>query len=338
MGLKKYIVFSILLIVLVFGYVFSIEPGEYKVTILDVSLTLPIAIWVTLPIVLLFIGSVAHMMFYGFKSYLKYRSIAKDEENISESIKAFLLQKADKSTYKTKSFKNITNILSQIDFEVRDASFTTSNEEINKTVSLIKEIKAGKYVQDKTLKLEPTSKLAHQNLLNKVNAEVDFCVEILKKPMNYSSDVTKQAFLNVVEDKSMTTVKKLYENVTLDKEMGEKLFKKCAKNPEFTLSNEEIIKITKNLDYDKNDFLELAKVLKESYQPDELISLFDELSKQIDCSTEAYVYVLFEFEMIDTIREVLSSHPDADLMAFRALIDLKDAGKQYSLESLCYKS
>lgn len=338
MGLKKYIVFSILLIVLVFGYVFSIEPGEYKVTILDVSLSLPIAIWIILPLLILFIGSVAHMMFYGFKSYLKYRAIARDEETISESIKAYLLQKADKSTYKTKSFKNITNILSQINFEVKDAPFTTSNEEINKTVSLIKEIKSGKYIQDKSLKLEPSSKLAHQNLLNKVNAEVDFCVEILKKPMNYSSDVVKQAFLNVVEEKSMTTVRKLYENVTLDKEMGEKLFIKCSKNPEFTLPNEEIIKITKNLEYDKNDFLQLAKILKESYQPDEIISLFEELSKQIDCSTEAYVYILFEYEMIDTIREVLSSHPDADLMAFRALIDLKDAGKQYSLESLCYRS
>ncbi|RXJ86809.1 hypothetical protein [Arcobacter sp. CECT 8985] len=338
MGLKKYIVFSILLIVLVFGYVFSIEPGEYKVTILDVSLSLPIAIWIIMPLLILFIGSVAHMMFYGFKSYLKYRAIARDEETISESIKAYLLQKADKSTYKTKSFKNITNILSQINFEVKDAPFTTSNEEINKTVSLIKEINAGKYIQDKSLKLEPSSKLAHQNLLNKVNAEVDFCVEILKKPMNYSSDVVKQAFLNVVEEKSMTTVRKLYENVTLDKEMGEKLFIKCSKNPEFTLPNEEIIKITKNLEYDKNDFLQLAKILKESYQPDEIISLFEELSKQIDCSTEAYVYILFEYEMIDTIREVLSSHPDADLMAFRALIDLKDAGKQYSLESLCYRS
>ncbi len=136
----------------------------------------------------------------------------------------------------------------------------------------------------------------------------------------------------------MTTVKKLYENVTLDKEMGKKLFEKSAKNPDFAIINEEVIKITKNLDYEKNDYLELAKLYKDAYQPDDLISLFEDLSKEIDCSTEAYLYVLFEFEMIDRIRELLTSYTDEEYPAFRALIDLKDSGKQYSLESLCYKS
>ncbi|AXH08929.1 hypothetical protein CP960_12870 [Malaciobacter halophilus] len=339
MGLKKYIVFSILLIILIFGYVFSVEPGEYKITVLDISLTLPVAVWVILPLIVLFIGSVSHMVYYSLKSYLKYRSITKDEENVMQSIKAYLLQKGDKTTFKTKAFKDLTNILSQVNFEVKkDTTFTTSNDEINKIVSLIKDINNGVYVQDKTIKLDPTSKLAHQNLLNKINAEIDFCVEVLKKPMNYSSDVIKQAFLNVVEEKSMTTVKKLYENVTLDKEMGKKLFEKSAKNPDFAIINEEVIKITKNLEYDKNDFLDLAKLFKDSFQPDDLISLFEDLSKEIECSTEAYFYVLFEFEMIDKIRELLNTYPDEDFLAFRAMIDLKDSGKQYSLENLCYRS
>lgn len=338
MGLKKYIVFSILLIILIFGYVFSVEPGEYKITVLDISLTLPIAVWVILPLLVLFIGSVSHMLYYSLKSYLKYRAILKDEENIMQSIKAYLLQKGDKTSYKTKAFKDISNILSQINFEVKDSNFTTSNNEINKIVSLIKDINNGIYVQDKEIKLEPTSKLAHKNLLNKVDAEIDFCVEILKKPMNYNSDVIKKAFLNVVDQKSMTTVKKLYENVSLDKEMGKKLFEKSAKNPDFAIVNEEVIKITKNLDYDKNDYLELAKLYKDAYQPDDLISLFEDLSKEVECSTEAYLYVLFEFEMIDRVRELLTSYADEEYPAFRAFIDLKDAGKQYSLESLCFKS
>ncbi|MFY9075807.1 hypothetical protein CRU99_10520 [Malaciobacter mytili] len=338
MGLKKYILFSILLIVLVFGYVFSIEAGEYKVTVLDISITLPVAIWVILPLLILFIGSVAHIMFYGFKSYLKYRSITKDEENISESIKSYLLQKSDKTSYKTKAFKDISNILSQINFDVKDNAFTTSNEEINKIVSQIKDIKSGIYVQDKSLKLEPNSSLAHKNLLNRLNSEIDFCLEVIKKPMNYSSDALKQAFLNIVEQKSMTTVKKLYENVSLDKEMAEKLFEKSAKNPEFALSNEEIIKITKNLDYDKLDYINLAKLFKNSFTPDDLISLFEELSKEVESSVDAYFYILFEFEMIDRIRELLTTYTNDDFPAFRALIQLKDSGKHYSLESLCYKN
>ncbi len=338
MGLKKYILFSILLIVLVFGYVFSIEVGEYKVNILDISVTLPVAVWFILPLLILFIGSVAHIIYYGFKSYLKYRSITKDEENMSESIKSYLLQKNDKTHYKTKAFKDISNMLSQMNFDVKDNAFTTSNEEINKIVSQIKDIKAGIYVQDKSLKLEPNTSLAHKNLLNRINSEIDFCLDIIKKPMNYQSDVLKQAFLNILEQKSMTTIKKLYENVSLDKEMAEKLFEKNAKNPEFALSNEEIIKITKSLDYNKMDYINLAKLFKDSFTPDDLIALFEELSKGVESSIDAYFYILFEFEMIDKIRELLTTYTDEDYPAFRALIQLKDSGKHYSLESICYKS
>lgn len=59
------------------------------------------------------------MVYYSLKSYLKYRSITKDEENVMQSIKAYLLQKGDKTTFKTKAFKDLTNILSQVNFEVK---------------------------------------------------------------------------------------------------------------------------------------------------------------------------------------------------------------------------
>lgn len=41
--------------------------------------------------------------------------------------------------------------------------------------------------------------------------------------------------------------------------------------------------------------------------------------------------------MKDKIREYLSNTQDSDYSAFKALVDLRDAGKHYSLESLSYK-
>lgn len=55
MGLKKYIGFSLLLIIVVGLYVYSVESGDYTVRILDYSLMLPIVAWVLLPIALLFV-------------------------------------------------------------------------------------------------------------------------------------------------------------------------------------------------------------------------------------------------------------------------------------------
>ena len=34
MGLKKYVIFSIILIIVVFGYTYSLELGNYNITIL----------------------------------------------------------------------------------------------------------------------------------------------------------------------------------------------------------------------------------------------------------------------------------------------------------------
>ena len=44
MGIKKYIVASILLIIAIAGYVFSVESGDYRVVLLDKTLIFPIAL------------------------------------------------------------------------------------------------------------------------------------------------------------------------------------------------------------------------------------------------------------------------------------------------------
>jgi hypothetical protein len=41
MGLKKYFIFSVILIVAVVGFTFSLDLGEYNITLFDYSLTLP---------------------------------------------------------------------------------------------------------------------------------------------------------------------------------------------------------------------------------------------------------------------------------------------------------
>ena len=66
------------------------------------------------------------------------------------------------------------------------------------------------------------------------------------------------------------------------------------------------------------------------------IKLYEELSCEDENSSEAYLYILFEFEMIDTLREVLDATSDKDFKAFRALLDLKDNSKHYTLETISY--
>ncbi len=334
MGIKKYIGFTLLLIIAVGLFVYSIEGGEYRVSIFDFSLLLPVVVWVLVPLIVLFIFTIFHLMFYGSLHYYKNRGYLKDEEEIVDVIKDNLLQKKVGKKFKTSAYKNLASILNQLNMDVKDTVFTSSCENLNKIVSQIKDIKVGKYVNDKSLKLDENSSLAQQNLINKINEQPDYALDVLKKHENFSPKIIKASFLNVLENKSMTTVKKVYSNITLDKEMALKLFVKDIENREFGLEKDEIIKIAKDLNYTSEEYLVLAKLYKEVLSPDKLLELFEAIFEQNEEATNAYFYVLCELEMIDKARELLSGYKDNELVAFKALLDLKDAGKHYSLDDL----
>ncbi len=338
MGLKSYIGFSLLFILILGLAIFSMEAGDYELKVFDFSLNLPIVIWFLLPVVVLFVLSLLHLLFYSTVNYCKQKAFLKDELTIVTSVKNFLLQKDEKCKLKTSGYKNIFKILNQLKLDVKDNTFTSTNEELNQTVSLIKDIKAGKYVSEKNLKLDSNSELAKTNLINKINEQVDFSLDILKKVDVYSEDVIKIAFFNVLENKAMTTIKKVYTSVKLDREMAYKLFLKDVDNIEFGLTKEEILKITKSLNYSKNEYINLAKLYKAVLSPDKLIELFEFISNEIEEAVDANLYVLCELEMIDKVREILSGYDNNELVAFRALIDLKEAGKQYSLDEISYNN
>jgi hypothetical protein len=337
MGFKKYFIFSIILIVAIFGYVYSLDLGEYTVSIFDFSYTLPIAAWLIVPIALLALATYVHILWYGMLKYFKQRAITKDYETIIKSIKSNLLEKNDVYKFKTAEFKSLFSIISQLKLDVQANRFSSVDEELNKIVAGIQDIKDGKFVSDKVIKLSETSKLANLNMLNKVNEQIDFAVDVLKKPENFSANVITQSFENVLAEKSMTTVKKLYKNIKLDKEMSKKLFEKDVENNEFGFTSEEILKIVKDLDYDKNDYLMLAKRYETILKPDQIIELFEKLSSEVEDAVPAYLHVLFEYEMIDKARDLLVNSKDDEYTAFKALLDLKEAGKYYNLEAISYK-
>ncbi len=337
MGFRKYIVFSVLFIGLVYGYLFSLELGYYRLTVLEISVNLPIAVWIIVPAVFLFVATILHIMFYGLLNVFKQRALDKDHENMITLIKENLLEKPSKKKFKSKNFKHLSSILKQFKLQIKDNAFTSNDEELNNIVLNLQNINNGKYVSDKSLKLSEVSQIASKNLMNKVNEQIDFAVDVLKKSENYPADVVRQAFVNVVNEKSMTTVKKLYKNIKLDKQLAMMLFLKDAKNNEFGFEEDELAKIVKDLGFKKADYLILAENYKSVLQPNEMISLFEKLSNQCEEAMPAYLDVLFEYEMIDKVREIVLTTPDGEFMPYKALLDLKEAGKQYTLESISYK-
>ena len=97
-----------------------------------------------------------------------------------ELIKLKLLNKEHKIGFRTRKKKELANILTQLNLEVPKEIFSSTNEELNKTVAAIQNVNNGIYV-DKNLKVDEKSSLGKQNLINKINSQVDFAVDIVKK-------------------------------------------------------------------------------------------------------------------------------------------------------------
>ncbi len=335
MGLKKYIVASIIFIAAIAAYVFSIAQTNYQITLFDNTFMLPVALWVILPLLVLFVASVFHMIFYGLKGYLSTSSLNKDESNMIKLIKNTLLKKDETIKFKNPIFQELGEILSQMNLEIKTDSFKSNNTEINDLVQNLIDIKNKKYVSMNN-KLSANNAIAIANNINKINEQADWAIEVLKKSSNYTQEEISAAFTKVLNDKSMTSLKKVLSNIKLNKAMLLELFKKDAVQSEFSLNAEELVKYIKQAEFTRVEFLEIAKLYKSSLTPDTIIGVFEELSNDNDAALDAYVYILFEYEMIDKIRDIFASTSDDELTAFKALLELKDSGKQYTIDSLSY--
>ncbi len=100
MGIKKYIGFGLLFILLLGVFVYSFEGGKYTLSLVDVPIRLPIAVWVILPVIMLFLMSVLHLFFYGTKNMVVLRRVKKDGEKFTEAAKQALLGKEINTEYK----------------------------------------------------------------------------------------------------------------------------------------------------------------------------------------------------------------------------------------------
>lgn len=335
MGLKKYIVASVIFIAVVAGYVFSIAQTDYQITLFDSTILLPVALWVVLPLLVLFVASVIHMVVYGLKGYMVTSSLNKDESNMIKLIKNKLLKKDETIKFKNPIFQELGEILSQVDVQINSDDFKSTNSEISELAKNLIEIKNQKFVS-LNYKLNTHNEIAIANNINKINEQADWAIEVLKKSANYTQKEIEVAFTKVLNDKSMTSLKKILPTLKLTKAMIQELFKKDSAQAEFSLSSEELIKYIKQVELNKQEFLELAKLYKNSLTPDEIIGLFETLSNHNEAALDAYVHILFEYEMINKIRDIFSNTSTDELTAFKALLELKDSGKQYTLDSICY--
>jgi len=337
MGFKKYIVASLILIALTAGYVYSLDMGNYNLIIseLDLNITLPIYVWIIVPTAALFVASILHMIFYGAKSYFTRKTMLKDISKISGVVKDRLLNNKSNTIIKTKELKEVASVLNQLEIDLTKDKLDTTIPTISKASENISKINNGEYVSIKDLKLENSNPLTKANILNRVKNDDNYAIVVLKAASVHEASTVEVAFSRIIENKSFDTVKKLAANITLTKDMVKLLLAKDAKaSKDFSLTNSEILVYIQDCKLTNKELITIARDYKRNMSPEQLIKLFEDISANDESLTESYLYVLFEYEMIEQIREILVNSQNDEFTLFKALLDLKDAGKHYNYDSL----
>ncbi len=331
MGLKKYIGFGLFFIILLGVYVYSFEGGKYTLNLVDVPISLPIAVWIVLPVILLFLATIAHLMFYGTANAIKFRRVKKDGEKFTQAAKEALLGKEIKADYKSEFFKLPGAILPLLNSDPYKAKkYRIYNDDVQDILETKERLENGEVVDLVKYALKPSNPNMLKNALNQMAEDKTYAATILKRCDDKAT--CKKAFLTFATYAPMAELVK-YE-VEPSREVFDIMIERigAAENP-LELSDDEMITYVKELDYSSDDFIALMKKLRAKIVPDRLLHLAEKLAHEFPhVAGEGYLYVLFELQMIDDAREFLVNASEDEYQKFRYILFLKDQGRNFDTE------
>ena len=337
MRLGLYIIASIVLMSIVGIFVYTINPGNYTIEEFGIPVTIPVAVWVVAPMILLMLASVVHMIFYGTKNFFKFKKWEKDTQSLDNALYWSLLHEPKSHKFNIPLLKQTASLLSVASVKVNGAVDDISDK-LRGALTLVSEIERGEYVDLKAKKLanalSSDNPLVIQNLLNRLEKDENFVEEVLQNKDAYEKEVFDKA-LSLFAQKSNFAKARKYVKV-FDKNAFLTLLTRVTKDDNLELSKEILDEFITHLEptLECGDYLMISTLMMQHLSPDENLKLWREYEKKYPKAEIAYLYLLFEYEMIDKAGEYLDEHDEDEFKRFRALYDLKKEHKKYKITDL----
>ncbi|CAA6822839.1 MAG: Unknown protein [uncultured Sulfurovum sp.] len=337
MRLGLYLIASIALMAIVGIFVYTINPNNYGINKFGLSITIPIAVWIVLPMLLLMVASAIHMLFYGTKNFFKFKKWEKDTSTLDDALYWSLLNEPKAHKFNLPLLKQTVSLLSVSCVKV-DGAVDDISDKLRGALTLVTEINRGEYVDLAARKLDkvlsPSNPLVVQNLINRLEKESSFAEEVVQSRELYSPELFAKA-LKIFSAETTFLKARKYVNV-YDKESFFILISRIGK--------EEVLGLTKDILDDFivalesqlkcADYLKIATLMVHELSPDENLQVWREYERKYSEAQIAYLYLLFDYEMIEQAGEYLKEHGENDFKRFRALFDLKQQHKKYKITDL----
>jgi len=335
MYLKRYTLASILLMLLVGWYVYAfVTQGTFALELFGLQFpAMSIAVLVVAPLVILYIASLLHMGFYSLVNTLEHRKYDKDFEKFLDSlVDAFLAKENRHYNYKTDRYKLLGTLLESSKL-MTDGSLTpdTPNEKINNVIATIEELKKGSVVDLKKYSLQENNellKLNHRNMYK--NSELS-AEDILNSKAAYDESLCRDVYRDFVKESPLYAIES-YSKYLTKESFFVVLARINADENTLEVSNESLMELISKLDLSYEDYIEMSKVLASHMIPEQRIKLFEMLSEKNEEAMGAYLFTLFDLEMLDLARDILNISQEDEFLNFKSYRDLKECGKNYNIE------
>jgi hypothetical protein len=263
---------------------------------------------------------------------LKMRKFEKDYEKIMDSIIDSYLGREDKVySYKTPRYKLLGSIVrNSMLFPTSNLSPDTENEKLNKVIKIIEEINAGEVVELKQYSLKANNKLVALNNRNRYNKGLLSAEKILSKSELYDEELCKDAYTDFVKISPLYAIEK-FKQFLNKKALFEILVRVNAIENRLEISNESLMAMCRSLDFNAKEYIDISKALSTGFSPEQRIKLFESLSEEDENVMEAYLFTLFDLEMLEPTVEILHNSQSDEFLKFKAYSALRKHNQKFDI-------
>jgi len=272
------------------------------------------------------------MIFYSIVGGFKLRRYKKDYDKMIDAIIDAYLGKVDRKHYfKTDRYQFTGSLIDNTSMIPTHAvSLQSDNEKINSVIKLIEDIESGEVVELKEYSLDASNPLVQRNDANRLLKGEIVAEDILGAPEKYSKEVCTEAYLAYVKTSPLYAIEKYKEFLT-----KESLFIVLARinadENRLEISNDSLSALFKSVELGEKDYVEASTVLSHDMIPEQRMKLFESMSGVDDEIMSAYLYTLYDLEMLEAADIILDISQPEEYTNFKAYRALKSHDEHYSI-------
>ena len=335
MRLGLYIFAALTLMGIVGVVTYMQNPNNYLIEVMGINLNFPIYIWILLPMAILLVFTVIHMIFYSLKSYFKLKKWHRDADTLDDALYWSMVNEPKEQKYSIPEIANSAVLLGQSKVEIID-NVEGLSPRLSKVVNLLNKIKNGEYVDLKEHKMAKVfsegNPLLIQNRLNRLTADDRFIEEVMKSSSSFSDPVRVKALELFASKETFFKARKYAK--TFDVQNFFVMLERLNTEEEMEITSEILDDFVGALKLTCNDYTKIAYITKKHFSPDENLALFKKYQNENSKAQHAYLYLLFEYELMDDVGAYLEESDENEFMKARALYTLKKSNKNYKIEDL----